>query len=43
MEQVNSMVSNGGGSVTMQRDDEYRTRIMKSKQDLIELCIELQF
>ncbi|XP_030373058.1 band 7 protein AGAP004871 isoform X3 [Scaptodrosophila lebanonensis] len=31
MEQVSSMVSNGGGSVTMQRDDEYRNRIMKSK------------
>ncbi|KAH8365983.1 hypothetical protein KR093_007915, partial [Drosophila rubida] len=30
MEQVSSMVSNGGGSVTMQRDDEYRNRIMKS-------------
>ncbi|XP_067645973.1 band 7 protein AGAP004871 isoform X3 [Eurosta solidaginis] len=29
MEQVSSMVSNGGGSVTMQRDDEYRNRIMK--------------
>ncbi|XP_043865470.1 band 7 protein AGAP004871 isoform X10 [Drosophila mojavensis] len=35
MEQVSSMVSNGGGSVTMQRDDEYRNRIMKSK------CIEI--
>ncbi|KAL7734235.1 hypothetical protein ACLKA6_011902 [Drosophila palustris] len=32
MEQVSSMVSNGGGSVTMQRDDEYRNRIMKSAQ-----------
>lgn len=31
MEQVSSMVSNGGGSVAMQRDDEYRNRIMKSK------------
>nr|NP_001261421.1 uncharacterized protein Dmel_CG42540, isoform J [Drosophila melanogaster]AGB94116.1 uncharacterized protein Dmel_CG42540, isoform J [Drosophila melanogaster] len=30
MEQVSSMVSNGGGSVAMQRDDEYRNRIMKS-------------
>ncbi|XP_032593542.1 band 7 protein AGAP004871 isoform X7 [Drosophila grimshawi] len=30
MEQVSSMVSNGGGSVTMQRDDEYRNRIMKN-------------
>uniref|UniRef100_A0A1B0AZ23 Uncharacterized protein n=1 Tax=Glossina palpalis gambiensis TaxID=67801 RepID=A0A1B0AZ23_9MUSC len=29
MEQVSSMVSNGGGSVTMQRDDDYRIRIMK--------------
>ncbi|KRF78193.1 band 7 protein AGAP004871 isoform X8 [Drosophila virilis] len=33
MEQVSSMVSNGGGSVTMQRDDEYRNRIMKSKYE----------
>ncbi|KRF78192.1 band 7 protein AGAP004871 isoform X6 [Drosophila virilis] len=32
MEQVSSMVSNGGGSVTMQRDDEYRNRIMKNTQ-----------
>ncbi|XP_036670899.2 band 7 protein AGAP004871 isoform X10 [Drosophila suzukii] len=30
MEQVSSMVSNGGGSVAMQRDDEYRNRIMKN-------------
>ncbi|KAM7358266.1 band 7 protein AGAP004871-like isoform 1-T1 [Cochliomyia hominivorax] len=28
MEQISSMVSNGGGSVTMQRDDDYRKRIM---------------
>ncbi|XP_049312842.1 band 7 protein AGAP004871 isoform X3 [Bactrocera dorsalis] len=32
MEQVSSMVSNGGGSVTMQRDDEYRNRIMKIRR-----------
>ncbi|XP_039485128.1 band 7 protein AGAP004871 isoform X9 [Drosophila santomea] len=32
MEQVSSMVSNGGGSVAMQRDDEYRNRIMKIRR-----------
>ncbi|KAL9906177.1 band 7 protein AGAP004871-like isoform 2-T2 [Glossina fuscipes fuscipes] len=32
MEQVSSMVSNGGGSVTMQRDDDYRIRIMKMRE-----------
>ncbi|XP_032593533.1 band 7 protein AGAP004871 isoform X5 [Drosophila grimshawi] len=34
MEQVSSMVSNGGGSVTMQRDDEYRNRIMKTDEEI---------
>lgn len=29
------MVSNGGGSVTMQRDDDYRKRIMHSEFDIL--------
>ncbi|XP_032574483.1 band 7 protein AGAP004871 isoform X12 [Drosophila sechellia] len=37
MEQVSSMVSNGGGSVAMQRDDEYRNRIMKSPSQSIKI------
>lgn len=41
MEQVSSMVSNGGGSVTMQRDDEYRNRIMKSKCVSASMCVSL--
>lgn len=41
MEQVSSMVSNGGGSVTMQRDDEYRNRIMKSKCVSAAMCVSL--
>ncbi|KAI8129387.1 hypothetical protein CVS40_0880 [Lucilia cuprina] len=34
MEQISSMVSNGGGSVTMQRDDDYRKRIMHSEYEI---------
>lgn len=35
MEQISSMVSNGGGSVTMQRDDDYRKRIMHSEYEYL--------